>query len=149
MKQQVFKVGDLVRVPGRSVSYRCHAHDLPQGSVCVVRKVWSGVGDVEIQHPDKPYYQLVHPTMLKLAKQAMLQREALRLVKAGSLPTKRNKTPLANRMRKYYGDAGDTGQPHDIYREAASKMFGVPFDKVTDEQRLDGKIAVLRQLYRG
>lgn len=102
MKQQVFKVGDLVRVPGRSVNRLCHGHDLPQGSICEVRAVWAVTGDIEIQHPEQPYSQLVHLSMLKLAKQAMREREAQRLVKAGYLPTKRNKSPLANRMRSLY-----------------------------------------------
>lgn len=46
--------------------------------------------------------QSVDVRYIKLAKQAMLTEEAIRLVRMGNLPKRSNKTPLANRMRLVY-----------------------------------------------
>lgn len=72
MAKQVIKVGDLVRVP------RCWSHYVPFGVVCKVLGVdmWSdGGGTVEVERLDgtSQYVQNV-----KLAKQAMKQRDAYR-----------------------------------------------------------------------
>lgn len=69
------KAGDLVRVPGRTVSFRCYQHSLPQGAVAEVVEYWAD-GDVQVKHPGDTYSQLVHHSMLKLAKQVMRKRDA-------------------------------------------------------------------------
>lgn len=75
MKTQ-FKVGDLVRVPSRRAGVGCYGHSLPQGSVCKVLDTY-GNGDVHLEHPGPVKYpQIVHSSMLKLAKQAMRWRGA-------------------------------------------------------------------------
>lgn len=75
MAKQEFKPGDLVRVPGRGSSDLCYGHDLPQGAVCEVQRVWGSL--VDLLHPcgTKSYVQGVDSTVLKLAKQAMRKRE--------------------------------------------------------------------------
>lgn len=40
-----------------------------------------------------------------------------------------------------------SGQPTDIHRLTASQMFGVPYDKVTEEQRRAGKTANYKRMY--
>ena len=72
--KQEFKVGDLVRVPGNSRSIWCYGHHLPQGSVCEVAGVRRG-GDCDLNYPGGGIGQLVHGSVLKLAKQAMRKRD--------------------------------------------------------------------------
>jgi DNA polymerase I-like protein with 3'-5' exonuclease and polymerase domains len=38
---------------------------------------------------------------------------------------------------------------HDVHRELATKLFGVRYEDVTEEQRKAAKIANYRILYRG
>lgn len=75
--KQTIKEGDLVRVPGKTGktgSIRCYRHSLPQGSVCIVDFVWPW-GDCEVKHPAGAYGQIIHNSVLKLAKQAMRKRD--------------------------------------------------------------------------
>jgi hypothetical protein len=53
--------------------------------------------------------QSVDVKYIKLAKQAMLTEEAVRLVRMGNLPKRNNKTPLANRMRLVYAYSARRG----------------------------------------
>lgn len=95
------KAGDLVRVPGWTSSRLCYGHGLPQGAVCIVTEGPDRDGDFEVRHPSESFGQLVHGSVLKPAKQAMAEREALRLLNAGNIPKPQNKSPVANRMRKH------------------------------------------------
>lgn len=70
-----FKAGDLVRVPGRSTSRLCYGHGHPQGAVCLVVEGPSLDGDFEVRHPSGDFTQLIHGSVLKLAKQAMRKRD--------------------------------------------------------------------------
>lgn len=77
MKQQVFKVGDLVRVHGRTLSG--YGHGIRQGAVCRVVIPTSALGNVGVAGPsrcgDFEVVQGVTPSHVKLAKQATKKRD--------------------------------------------------------------------------
>jgi hypothetical protein len=96
------KVGDLVRVPGKSVAWW---HAFNQGAVAEVLAVHGDdIADVKGFSPKCGFAiaQGVPTACLKLAKQAMLEREAIAMVRAGNYPKPRNKSALAERMRRIY-----------------------------------------------
>lgn len=72
--KQEFKVGDLVRVPGRTVSVW---HGFNQGAVATVRHIVNGVATLygynRVAGTDTE--QELYTSTLKLAKQAMRKRD--------------------------------------------------------------------------
>lgn len=45
------------------------------------------------------------------------------------------------------GSIEQSGEPTDPYKLKASKMFGVPYEQVTPEQRRAAKVAMFREIY--
>lgn len=76
--KQEFKVGDLVRIRGRTLRGGC-GHSVRQGAVCCVINPCNSLGNVEVSGPHRYAYlnvvQGVFPTHVKLAKQAMRKRD--------------------------------------------------------------------------
>jgi len=112
------KVGDLVRVAGNSFASEYKPgkirHHFKAGAVCEVLKVYEDSvllegpyrHDVRLSETKATALgtgsQTVRIHQVTFAVQAMLEREAIAMVRAGNLPKPRNKTPLAERMRRIY-----------------------------------------------
>lgn len=76
--KQEFKVGDLVRIRGRTLRGGC-GHGVRQGAVCRVVNPCNPLGNVDVSGPsryaDRNTVQGVFPSHVKLAKQAMRKRD--------------------------------------------------------------------------
>lgn len=100
-RNKVYKPGDLIRSNAKGNTI----NDFKSGQVVEVIRMggWDRCPGYVMAKPigaKTEYAQSLRLTSVKLAKQAMLEREAHNLLRAGNIPKARNKTPVANRMRR-------------------------------------------------
>lgn len=100
-QQHGVKFGALMRVARSGLlPFEGYAEEVDLVPLHTVPTEPSGSGPIEDGWNQNG--QSVDVRYIKLAKQAVLTEEAIRLVRMGNLPKSSNKTPLADRMRLVY-----------------------------------------------